>query len=61
MNEITREQLHAYLDECLPDCDMAHIEQALRQSKPLNQQLQMARQERDRGEHSIGAIWPARG
>ncbi len=57
MNEITREQLHAYLDDCLPDNDIARIEQALRQSEPLRQQLRLALQERDRGDHSIGAIW----
>ena len=57
MNEITREQLHAYLDDCLPDNDIARIEQALRHSESLRQQLRLALQERDRGDHSIGAIW----
>ncbi|MFL5341641.1 MAG: hypothetical protein ACJ8F7_15970 [Gemmataceae bacterium] len=57
MNDITREQLHAYLEECLPDSDMARIEQTLRHSESLRQQLRQAQQERDRGEHSIGAIW----
>ena len=57
MNDITREQLHAYLDECLPDADTARIEQALRSSEPLRQRLRLTMQERDRGEHSLGAIW----
>jgi hypothetical protein len=57
MSEITREQLHAYLDECLPDADTARIEQALRGSESLRQQLRLTMQERDRGEHSLGAIW----
>src|SRR5882672_7080361 len=57
MNDITREQMHAYLDERLPDADTARIEQALRQSDSLRQRLRLVMQERDRGEHSLGAIW----
>lgn len=57
MAEITREQLHAYLDDCLPDGDIAKIEQALRDSEPLRNLLRQVLQERDRGEHSLGAIW----
>lgn len=57
MAEITREQLHAYLDDSLPDGDIAKIEQALRGSEPLRNILRQVLQERDRGEHSLGAIW----
>jgi hypothetical protein len=57
MTEITREQLHAYLDEALSDAETAHIEQALRDSEPLRRLLRQTMQERDRGEHSLGAIW----
>src|SRR5438445_11014046 len=57
MPEITREQLAGYLDEALNDADSAQIEQALRQSEPLRRQLRSLMLERDRGEHSIGAIW----
>jgi hypothetical protein len=57
MKNITREQLHAYLDDALSDCDLAMIEQALRESEPLRQRLRQAMQERDRGEHSLGAVW----
>lgn len=57
MAEITREQLHAYLDDCLPEAEAAKIEQALRQDETLRQQLKLTLQERDRGEHSVGAIW----
>jgi DNA-binding phage protein len=57
MSEITREQLHAYLDDALSDSEMAHIEQALRDSEPLRRLLHQAMQERDRGEHSLGAVW----
>ena len=57
MNEITREQLHAYLDDALSDAETARVEQALRQSPGLQRALRAIMQERDRGEHSIGAIW----
>jgi hypothetical protein len=57
MSRITRELLHAYLDETLSDAETAQVEQALRESEPLRLLLQKAMQERDRGEHSLGAIW----
>ena len=57
MTEITRELLHAYLDDALSDAETAAVEQALRASEPLRQRLRQAMQERDRGEHSLGAIW----
>jgi hypothetical protein len=60
MPEITREQLAGYLDEALNDADSAQIEQALRQSEPLRRQLRTLMLERDRGEHSVGAIWRRR-
>jgi len=57
MSEITREQLHAYLDDALSDAESAQIERALRESQVLQGRLRVVMQERDRGEHSIGAIW----
>jgi DNA-binding phage protein len=57
MSEISREQLHAYLDDALSDAETAKIEHALRNSEPLRRALRQAMQERDRGEHSLGAIW----
>src|SRR5438067_8372202 len=57
MREITREQLHAYLDVALSAAETARVEQSLRASEPLRKQLRQAMQERDRGEHSLGAIW----
>ncbi len=54
---ITREMLSGYLDDALAEGEIAQIEQELRQSEPLRQQLQKLMQERDRGEHSVGAIW----
>src|SRR5436853_6219155 len=57
MNDINREQLHAYLDDALSDAETAKVEQALRDSEALRRSLRQAMQERDRGEHTLGAIW----
>jgi hypothetical protein len=57
MSEITRQQLNAYLDEALSEAETARVEQALRDSDQLRRSLRQAMQERDRGEHSPGAIW----
>ena len=57
MDDISREQLHAYLDDSLADSDTARIERALRDSKEMRERLRVVREERDRGEHSLGAIW----
>src|SRR5262245_12538778 len=54
---ITREQLHAYLDDALSESETAKVEHALRDDAALRRQLQQAIQERDRGEHSLGAVW----
>lgn len=57
MSEITRELLHAYLDDALSEQETARVEQALRSDTNLRRLLQQTMQERDRGEHSLGAIW----
>ncbi|MFO0930136.1 MAG: zf-HC2 domain-containing protein [Gemmataceae bacterium] len=57
MSEITREQLHAYLDDALSDAELARVEQALREDKAVQEQLRQAMAERDRGEHSLGSVW----
>jgi hypothetical protein len=57
MSKISREQLDAYLDDALSDRETAQVEQVLRDSEPMRKMLQALMQERDRGEHSIGAIW----
>ena len=59
MPEITRVQLYAYLEDALSDRETAQVEQALRDSDKLRGTLREIIQERDRGEHSIGAIWRA--
>jgi DNA-binding phage protein len=57
MANISREQLEGYLDDALGDEDTAHVEKALRESEALRRLLRLIMQERDRGEHSLGAIW----
>ena len=57
MTAITRELLHGYLDDALSDGETAQVEKALRESEGLRRMLRAVMQERDRGEHSIGAIW----
>src|SRR5262245_30647391 len=57
MNKITREQLDAYLDDALSDVEAARIEQALRSDKTLRDHLTALLRQRDRGEHSLGAVW----
>jgi hypothetical protein len=57
MSPFTREQLIAYLEDSLSDGQTAQVEQALRQSEPLRSQLRDLIAERDRGEHTLGAIW----
>jgi DNA-binding phage protein len=56
-SEITREKLHAYLNDALTDPEMAQVEQALRDSEALRRSLQKVMQDRERGEHTLGAVW----
>ena len=57
MAKMTRELLSGYLEDSLNDSETAAIEKALRDSEPLRRLLRSLMLERDRGEHSIGAIW----
>jgi anti-sigma factor RsiW len=57
MTDVTREQLFAYLDDSLEDAEAARIEKLLRSSAQLRMHLNKVREERDRGEHSLGAVW----
>jgi Putative zinc-finger len=54
---INPEALHAYLDDALSEEETAQVEKALRESEKLRRQLSALMQTRDRGEHTIGAIW----
>lgn len=60
MAPITRETLAGYLDDALSEPETAQIEQALRDTESLRKQLRAVMLERDRGEHSVGAIWRRR-
>jgi hypothetical protein len=57
MAAVSRELLDAYLDDALGDTETAAVEKALRESEPLRRLLRVVMQERDRGEHSISAVW----
>src|SRR5918994_374326 len=50
-------ELEAFLDEALPVERMAAIEDALRKSESLQQQLAAINGRRDAGVHSLGEIW----
>jgi hypothetical protein len=54
---ITMEDLNAYLDEALSDEASSRVEKALRDTPPLRRALSRLIAERERGEHSLGAIW----
>ena len=55
--DVTRQHLHAYLDDALGEAESARVEQALRESDSLRQALRQVMQERDRGDHSLGSVW----
>src|SRR6187549_2649041 len=57
MAAITRQMLRDYLHDALPEPEMAAVEKSLRGSKELHLLLGDVRDEEDRGEHSVGAIW----
>jgi hypothetical protein len=60
MRDITRTILDAYLDDALDEGETARVEKALRDSEALRLQLRTLISERDRGDHSLGAIWRRR-
>ena len=55
--DFTNTELEAFLDEALPVERMAAIEDALRKSESLQQQLAAINGRRDAGVHSLGEIW----
>lgn len=57
MNTASREHLRAYLDDALSESETARLEQKLRDDPSLRTRLREVLQERDRGDHSVGAIW----
>ncbi len=57
MSAITRETLRDYLNDALPDAELAAVERALRESAELRAELETVRGDVDRGDHSVGAVW----
>ncbi len=54
---ITRDRLRAYLDDRLPEGEMATIEKELRVNAELRELLVVVRNERESSHHSLGAVW----
>lgn len=57
MPAISKETLRAFLHDSLPDAEAAEVEKHLREDAKLRKLFDQVRQEEDRGEHSVGAIW----
>ena len=57
MPEITREMLRDYVHDALPDAELAAVEKAVREQPAVQALFHQVRQELDRGEHSVGAVW----
>jgi hypothetical protein len=57
MPDITKEMLRAFLHDALPEIESARVEKAVRDQPKVRQLFEEVREEEDRGEHSIGAIW----
>ena len=57
MSAITRQMLRDYLNDALPDAELAAVEKALRESAPLRELYKEVIEQEDRGEHTVGAIW----
>jgi hypothetical protein len=54
---ITPQALRDYLLDMLPDAELAAVERALRNDAQLRAELEQVREQLDRGDHSLGAIW----
>ena len=59
MIAVSDADLVSFMEEALRPDDMARIEAALRDSAALRKRVDGLRQARDRGWHSVGAIWRA--
>ncbi len=57
MADITRQTLRDYLNDALPDSELAAVEKALRDQPAVRELFDQVRQEADRGDHSLGAVW----
>lgn len=57
MHEITREVLRDYLNDSLPDAELAAVEKAVRERPEVARLLEQLRGETDRSDHSVGSVW----
>jgi len=57
MTPLSKQTLSDYMHDALPDAELAVVEQRLRAEPDARMLLEEVRQEEERGEHSIGAIW----
>jgi len=57
MGSIGKETLRLFLHDSLPEVESAEVERALRSDAALRELLDAVRDEEDRGEHSVGAVW----
>ena len=57
MTEITRHVLRDYFHDALPDAATARVEAALRERPEVRALFEAVRQDEDRGDHSVGAVW----
>ena len=57
MPAITKAMLRDYLNDALPDAEMASVEAALRTTPKIQALFESVRREVESGEHTIGAIW----
>lgn len=55
--KITRQMIRDYLNDALPDAELAAVEKAVRETPALQALAKAVREEVDRGEHSVGAVW----
>ena len=54
---LSKEMLRDYLNDALPDAELASVEKRLREEPAARLLLEEVRQDEARGEHSVGAIW----
>ena len=57
MPSITRQTLHDYLHDALPDAETAAVENALRSQPEVVALFHEVRQEADAGGHTLGGVW----
>lgn len=56
-DKITREMIRDFLNDALPDAELTAVEKAIRESAAVQAMARAVREEIDRGEHSVGAVW----